>query len=95
MNENQTKFLEVVKYYEELQKKMGEVRTELETAMRQLDYNHMCQDPTTCAVYKIVEPKGTFMYYRNIDYVRTAINDERVGSLSKKEAESMGFVLRK
>lgn len=88
-------FIILAKYLEELQKKVNETRESLDAAMRQLDFDHTCQDSETGTVYKIVEPKGTFMYYKTIDYVRTALEGERAGTLSKKEAESLGFVLKK
>lgn len=93
--ENSKKFIELAKSLEALQDKSGKIREELEAVMRQLDYDHTCQDAETGAVYKIVEPKGTFMYYKTIDYVRTSLEGERAGTLSKKEAESLGFVLKK
>lgn len=89
------KFLELAKYQEELKGKMDEVREKLTQAMNDLGFGATLQDPETTAVYKIVKPSGTFMYYRDIDYVRTALEGERAGSLSKKEAESLGFVLKK
>lgn len=95
MTDQQKRFIELAKKSEQMAKERDAVREELEAVMRQLDYGSTCQDPETGAVYKIVEPKGTFMYYRNVDYVRTSIGDERAGTLSKKEAESLGFVLKK
>lgn len=91
----QAKFLETVKYYEELKVKMDEVRTELNTLMVELGTGTTFQDPLTLAVYRVVKPNGTFVYYKDLDYVRTALEGERAGTLSKKEAESLGFVLKK
>jgi hypothetical protein len=42
----------------------------------------------------VVKPKGTFTYFKDLDYVRTAQEGERAGTLSKKEAESLGFALK-
>jgi hypothetical protein len=46
-------------------------------------------------VYKIVVPKGKYMYFDAIDYVRTKKETEKSGDLSKKAAEEAGFVLSK
>lgn len=89
------KFLDLAKYQEELKNKMDEVRDQLAAAMNDLGIGAVLQDPDTLTVYKIVKPGGTFMYYRDIDYVRTAQDGERAGTLSKKEAESLGFILKK
>lgn len=68
----------------------------LEAAMIELGVGTYVQCQNTLSVFKIVKPKGTFTFYRDIDYVRTAREGERGGSvLSKKEAEEAGFVLKK
>lgn len=94
-NDKQAKFLELAKFYEQLKEKTDEVRTEINAIMTELGYNTTFQDPLTLAVYKIVKPMGTFTYYRDIDYVRTVLEGETKGSLSKKEAESLGYILSK
>lgn len=91
----QAKFLELAKYYEQLKEKTDEVRTEMNALMLELGFNTTLQDPLTLAVYKIVKPMGTFTYYRDVDYVRTVLEGETKGSLSKKEAESLGYILSK
>jgi hypothetical protein len=97
MTADQVKFLELAKYSEQLKEKQEEVRTELTAVMRLLQEagTVFIQDPDTLAVYKIVKPNGTFMYYRDVDYIRTALAGERAGTLSKKEAESLGYILSK
>jgi hypothetical protein len=95
MNEVQTKFLEVSKYYEQLKDKLDLAREELEGLLKHMPLNSYYQDPATMAVYKIVKPKGTFVQYRDVDYVRTALEGEVKGSLSKKEVEEQGFYLKK
>ncbi len=95
MDDKQKKFLELAKYQEQLKEKQDQVRTELNTIMLEIGYNNTVQDPETLAVYKVVKPNGTFMYYKDIDYVRTALAGERAGTLSKKEAESLGYTLSK
>jgi hypothetical protein len=92
---NNQKFLDIAKYYEQLKEKMDEVREDLVKAMGELGVGTYAQDSETNVVYKIVKPTGTFVYYKDLDYVRTALEGERAGSLSKKEAEEQGFVLKK
>lgn len=89
------KFFELVKKYEHLKEEMDAVRTDLQSVMLDLGIGSYLQDTDDSTVYKIVKPTGTFMYYRDIDYVRTAKGSERAGSLSKKEAEEAGFTLPK
>ena len=93
--EKQARFLELAKYYEQLKEKIDDVRTEMEAAMLDLGLGTTLQDPHTLTVYKIVKPQGRFVYYYDLDFVRTAQEGERAGTLSKKEAESLGFVLKK
>lgn len=93
--EREMKFIEIAKKYEELQEQMKAVREELEATMNTLGTGTYAQDPDTGLVYKITKPTGTFMFYRDIDYVRTAKATERAGTLSKKEAEEAGFVVLK
>lgn len=95
MNEKQAKFLELASYLEQLKDKTEEVRKELDDVMHALGLDTYVQDSITQVVYKIVSPKGTFVPNRTIDYVRTALDSERAGTLSKKEAMDQGFVLKK
>lgn len=88
-------FLHTAKYYEELQEQINKVREELNAALLDLGLGTYVQDPETGLVYKIVKPNGTFMYYKDIDYTRTAKATERAGTLSKKEAEEAGFTVLK
>ena len=95
MDDKQKKFIDLAKYQEELSEQQDKVREELDALMRELGPGALAQDPLTLTVYKIVKPTGRFTYYRDIDYVRTAQDGERAGTLSKKEAEAAGFVLKK
>lgn len=96
MTENQIKFLELSKKYEELENQMERVRNDLDSSMEQLVLNSYLQDPESGLVYKIYQPHGGFVFYKKVDYKRTAKEGERGGSvLSKKEAEEAGFVVLK
>lgn len=92
---NHVNFLVQVKLYEKLKQELDGIRDQLEKDMTEAGMGSYIQDPDTGTVYKIVKPSGTFMYYRDIEYVRTAQEGERAGSLSKKEAEGAGFILKK
>lgn len=94
MSKEQT-FLENAKKYEELQEQLTQVREALNASMSDLGLGTYVQDANSGLVYKIVKPTGTFMYYRDIDFVRTAKTTERAGTLSKKEAEEAGFTVLK
>ena len=95
MNTTQTKFLELAKYYEELKDKLEEVRVELQANMTELGIGTNFQDPDTLTVYKIVKPKGVYMYFRDIEYVRTAQEGEKSGTLAKTEAALLGYFLKR
>lgn len=85
-------FLDLAKQYERERMVVDSLREELAVAMAALGPDKYIQDPDTGAVYKIVKPLGTFTYYRDLDYKRTALDGERGGTvLSKKEAQEAGF----
>jgi hypothetical protein len=90
--ENQ--FIEAAKNVERVKEELEQAYEKLNTIMAELGTDIYAQDQETKLVYKIVKPKGTFTYYRDLDYVRTAKEGERAGTLSKKEAEQMGFELK-
>lgn len=89
----ESNFLEASKMVENLKDALEVAYNQLNAAMSDLGLDAYLQDPETKLVYKIVKPKGTFTYYRDIDYVRTAKEGERAGTLSKKEAQEKGFNL--
>jgi hypothetical protein len=93
MNPLQQKFLELAKKREELAKQMKLLNQDLASAMRDLALGEMFQDPADGVVYQIIIPSGTFIEYKNVDYIRTRREGEAKGSLSMKEAEAAGFVL--
>jgi len=87
------KILEIIRKYEKTKEEYKNVSKELTDSLLQMPLNHVFQDPTTNLVYKVVEPTGSYIEYKKISYVRTKKKDEKRGSLSKKEAESYGFVI--
>lgn len=88
------KFIELAKKLEQQQEEINATREELTKVMLEVGYDQYAQDPQTGLVYKTVKPNGTFIYFRDIDYKRTAKEGERGGTvLSKKEAQEAGFSL--
>lgn len=87
-------FIKLAKEYEKQRDYLDTIREELNQAMAALGPEKYAQDTETGAVYKVYKPLGTFTYYRDLDYKRTALDGERGGTvLSKKEAQEAGFTL--
>lgn len=88
MSPTQQNVVSLAKLLEEKQNEINEVRKQLEQQLVQLGVGNYARDEETGTVYKAIVPRGTFVYFREIDYVRTAKEGERGGTvLSKKEAE--------
>ena len=90
---NQEKFLELAKQMEELKAKMKEISPQLVEVMKEMGEGTSFQDPTDNVVYKITIPTGTYVEFKPIAYVRTKRADEKRGTLSKKEAQELGYDL--
>ena len=90
----ESNFLEAAKKVEQLKEELDVAYQALNSSMVELGLNTYVQDSETKLVYKVVKPGGKFMKFSDIDYVRTAKEGERSGSLSKKEAEQVGFDLK-
>lgn len=96
MTDTQKRFFDLANEYEELKEELNTKRENLDAVMNELGFDTYHQDPNTMLVYRIVKPNGTFIYFREIDYKRTAKEGERGGVvLSKKEAQEAGFNLTK
>lgn len=95
-NDKKLEFVMLANQIEAEQEKLQEKKDRLTALMLELGVDTYAQDLNTLAVYKIIKPTGTFVYYKDIDYKRTALDGERGGTvLSKKEAEEAGFTLKK
>lgn len=95
METKQQKFIRLAQSIEAKQKEINTLRDELNGVMVEIGIGNYVQDGVTSTVYKMVKPTGTFTYFRDIDYTRTALEGERAGTLSKKEAEEAGFAVLK
>jgi len=91
---NKQKFIELAKKYEQLSDELSLVREELNKEMLAVGLNEFAQDPETGIVYQVVKPTGTYISFREIDYIRTKKSDERAGSLSAVKAQAAGFTLK-
>ena len=76
---------EVKQYFKDLQQAIEDVKAEVG-----IDGHFQAPDGT---VFQIIQPKGTFIEYKTIDYVRTKREGEKRGSLAKKAAIELGYDL--
>ena len=95
MTDTQIKFLEISKRIEVLKEEMKALYPTLDELMTEVGVGEIFQDPETMLVYQVIVPKGTFIPFNPIGYVRTKKIGETKGSLSKKDAEAAGFTLAK
>lgn len=93
MTEDQLNFLSIAKDYEIAKEVLSKAAEALQEALAKLPLNSYLQDPETLLVYKVQKPSGTFVYYKDLEYVRTKKVEERQGGLSAKEAKEQGFSL--
>lgn len=93
MTEKQKQFVKL----EKLRDAAKQVFTDLNTALREVvnesGTEAYFQDEEG-TVYKTTVPKGRWVEYESVSYLRTRRNDEDKGSLSIKEAEEAGFKLK-
>lgn len=89
----QKRLFEITADIESLKKTQSKNYEELEIVLKALGIDTYHQDPLTNVVYKITLPAGTFVPFRQIDYIRTNLSGEKRGGsvLSQKEAKEKGF----
>lgn len=90
----QSQFVELEKQKEEVKKFFQKLKEATEAVRAEIGLNGYFQD-NEGTVYKIVEPKGRFVEYDKLSYVRTRRMNEERGDLSLKEAETAGFAVQK
>jgi len=93
MNDLQQKFIELSLQKEELISKLKEINSALDPLMLELGEGAMFQSQEGL-VYKIQKPKGQFVSFKNIEYVRTKRGDEKKGTLAKSAAKDAGFEVK-
>ncbi len=92
MTDLQQKFLQLAKQREEVIKQLKEINEAIEPVMTELgaDTYLQCEEGL---VFKIKKWGGQFVVPKTLEYVRTKREDEKRGTLSKKEAQEQGFLL--
>lgn len=93
MENMKNRFFELAERLEQIDEERLKISEELEVVMKNLGMESFHQDPQTGIVYQITKPLGRFVYYKEIDYIRTKKEGERSGSLSMKKAEEAGFTV--
>lgn len=89
---SQERFIALSRELEDINEARKAKCKELEAVAVDIGVGKYFQDKDT-TVYKIVEPKGTFVDYKKIGYIRTRRNGEERGDLSLKEAKEAGFLV--
>jgi hypothetical protein len=84
-------FFQLAKQYEEQLEALKSTKEQLQSIMKDLGEGTYLQDPGDMTVYNIVVPKGTYVTYNPIDYIRTRKLNEDRGDLSLTKAEENGF----
>ena len=75
---------EIKAYYEELRETLAQVAEEI-------GVEGFFQDGAGNPVYQVIKPQGRFVQFEDLAYIRTKLEDEKRGELSKKKAEEAGF----
>lgn len=73
---------------DELKKMYDALDKELVEVCQKLGVGYAFQDEEG-TIYKVDVPKGTYVSYKPIGFVRTKRGDERAGTLSQKEAQEL------
>lgn len=95
LKEAQNKLIELSGKYEALKEEMRVIKELMTAQMEIIGENNYFQDPNNKVVYRIIKPRGTFVNFDHLSYVRTRKVGELKGSLSIKEAQERGFVVAK
>jgi len=95
MTDTEFKLISLAKELEAVKDKLKGLYEDLEPVLAELGEGTYVQDLNDSVVYKVQKPKGTFTYYRDLDFIRTKRADEPRGGmvLSKKEATEAGYTL--
>lgn len=80
--------IELDKQYPAIKRYFDELDEALAVAKSIVGFEGYFAERADAPVYKIVEPAGKFVSFKKVGYERTKREDERAGSLSRKEADS-------
>lgn len=89
----QERFLLLAKLKESVTEQYRKVSEDLEAAMKEVGLDQFVQDPETKVVYQITKPKGRYVMFSDIDYIRTRKSVDEKGELSMDKAMAAGFDL--
>lgn len=94
MQELEQKLVELSFRKDELKKMYEDLDNELNEVCNKLGVGYAFQD-NEGTIYKVDVPKGTYVSYKPIGFVRTKRGDERAGTLSQKEAQELLLKIKK
>ena len=89
---NEKKFIQLAKEREAVISRLKEINEMLDPLMEELGEGTYLQCEEGL-VFKIQKWKGQFVVPKNLEFVRTKREEEKRGTLSKKEAIEAGFEL--
>lgn len=72
---------------------MKAMKQELNGLMTEIGISTHFQDSEDGTVFQIVKPTGTYIAFDDLAYERTKREGEVKGSMSKKKADELGYIL--
>ena len=90
----QSQFVELEKQKEKVKEFFQKLKEATEAVRAEIGLNGFFQD-SEGTVYQIVEPKGKWVEYDKISYIRTRRDNEVKGDLSLDKAEAAGFAVNR
>jgi len=92
MTDAQKKLVELDKRKEEIKKFHDDLSAAVADVQKEIGIDGFFQDHEG-TVYQIVVPKGKFMYFDHISYIRTRRLNEKSGDLSLDKAQAAGYTV--
>lgn len=93
MTPAQLKFVNLERKREDVKRYFDELAQATLVLKNEIGLNGMFQDDQGI-VYQVVKPKGKFVSYEDLSYIRTKREGEERGELSVKKAEEAGFKVK-
>jgi len=85
------RLIELDKKKEEIKRYFEELEAATKAVLAEQGMDSFFQDPSDGTVFQIVKPEGTFIKFKEVDYIRTRREGEKKGSLSLTKARDAGF----
>ena len=91
----QQNFIQLEKKKAEIKKYFDDLEVATKAVANEVGVDGFFQDPTDGTVYQIVKPAGTFISFKEVDFIRTRRGylGEVKADLSMKKAEEAGYLL--